>query len=87
MAGIKNDLEEFPHADTKGHSVTDCMIEALKDDDNGHRLLRVSIKNLKRGVKSTIELWDKRMVGDGENTQLTSDKEDYVWSKEQRRAL
>ena len=34
---------------------------------------------LKRGVESKIELWDKRIVGDGENTQFTSDEEDYVW--------
>lgn len=81
----KNDPEKFAPSDTKGPRVIECEMEALADDDNGYRLLRISMKTLKRGVPSRIELWAKRIVGKGEMTQLTSGEEDYVWDEEQKR--
>ena len=67
---------EFSHADRKCPDVIECKIEAMTEDDNGHKLLLITMI-LESGVESKIELWGKRIVGDSENTRLTSAEKDY----------
>ena len=69
---------EFSDAVTKDPNVTDCTIEALAADNNGHRLLLVTMVTMKEGIESKIELWGKRFVGDDGYTRLTKDEKSYV---------
>ena len=77
----------FSHVVTKGPNIVDCKVEALANDNNGHRLLLVTMVTLKEGVESKIELWGKRIVSGDQYTRLIPDEKDYCWVEEQKRVL
>ena len=43
-----NGLLEFSYADTKGPNVIGCKFEAIMENDDGHRLLLVTMRALRR---------------------------------------
>ena len=51
-------------------------------DSSHHTTVATRSHINKRGPVGKIELWDKRIVVDGEDTQLTPDEKDYVWFEE-----
>ena len=78
---------EFSTVVTKGPNVVNCKVEALANDNNGHRLLLVTMVTMKEGVETKVELWGKRLAGGNSYTRLTADEKDYCCFEEQKRML
>ena len=54
-------------------------------NSRNHHYCSYKVLHQRRGLVSKIELWGKRTVVDGQNTQLTPEEKDYVSFEEKER--